>query len=82
MTLEPVVQIGKAGLTPSVVISAIDAIKARELVKVKVLQNCEEEPRAVLEMLAERTDTDLVQIIGRNALLYKKNQEKPKIELP
>lgn len=82
MTLEPVVQIGKAGLTPSVVSSAIDAIKARELVKVKVLQNCEEEPRAVLEMLAERTDTDLVQIIGRNALLYKKNQEKPKIELP
>lgn len=82
MTMEPVVQVGKAGLTPAVVTSAIDAIQARELIKVKVLQNCEEEPRAVLEMLAERTDTDLVQIIGKNALLYRKNQEKPKIELP
>lgn len=82
MMIDPVVQIGKAGLTPAIVISAIDAVKARELIKVKVLQNCEEEPRAVLETLAERTDTDLVQVIGRNALLYKKNQEKPKIELP
>ncbi|WIW71417.1 MULTISPECIES: ribosome assembly RNA-binding protein YhbY [Anaerosinus] len=81
-TLDPVVQIGKGGLVPSIVTSALDAIQARELIKVKVLQNCLEDPRAVIETLADRTNTDLVQIIGRNGLLYKKNFEKTKIELP
>lgn len=80
--LDAVVQIGKGGLAPAIVASAIDAIKARELIKVKVLQNCPDEPQEVLEMLAERTRSDLVQIIGRNALLYRKNPEKAKIELP
>ncbi|WP_110953349.1 ribosome assembly RNA-binding protein YhbY [Anaerosinus massiliensis] len=81
-TMDPVVQIGKAGLVPAVVISAIEAVKARELIKVRVLQNCLEEPKNVIEMLAERTDTNLVQVIGRNGLLYKKNVNNPKIELP
>lgn len=80
--LDPIVQVGKAGLVPSIVASAIDAVRARELIKVRVLQNCPEEPKDVLVMLAERTRTDLVQVIGRNGLLYKKNPEKAKIELP
>lgn len=82
VTMEPVVQIGKEGLTPAVVESAREAVKARELIKVRVLQNCLEEPEAVLMMLAERADTNLVQVIGRNGLLYKKNFNKSKIELP
>ncbi len=81
-TLDPVVQIGKGGLVPAIVTSASEAVKARELIKVRVLQNCMEEPRSVIEMLADRTNTDLVQVIGRNGLLYKKNFDKPKIELP
>ncbi|SEJ91043.1 RNA-binding protein [Propionispira arboris] len=82
VTTDPVVQIGKEGLTPSIVESAIDAVKARELIKVRVLQNCPEVAKDVIMMLAERTDTDLVQVIGRNGLLYKKNFDRPKIELP
>ena len=82
VTIEPVVQIGKEGLTPAIVESAREAVKARELIKVRVLQNCMEEPKAVITMLAERADTDLVQVIGRNGLLYKKNFNKTKIELP
>lgn len=80
--LDPVVQIGKGGLTPEIVVSARDVLKARELIKVKVLQNCVEEPSDVITMLAERMDANLVQIIGRNGLLYKKNWDKSKIELP
>ena len=82
VTMEPVVQIGKDGLTPAVVESAREAVKARELIKVRVLQNCLEEPETVITMLAGRADTDLVQVIGRNGLLYKKNFQKTKIELP
>lgn len=81
-TMVPVVQIGKAGLAPAIVVSAIEAVNARELIKVKVLQNCFEVPKTVLQMLAERTNSELVQVIGRNGLLYKPSNDKPKIELP
>ena len=82
MKLNPVVNIGKEGLTPTVVMAAREAIKKRELIKVRVLQNCMEEPEDVIPMLAERADANLVQVIGRNGLLFKRNFEKPKIELP
>lgn len=82
VTMEPVVIIGKEGVTPAVVSSAQEAIKKRELIKLRVLQNAEEEPADVLEVMAERVDADLVQVIGRNGLLFKRNFDKPKIELP
>lgn len=80
--LEPIVFIGKEGVTPTVVQAAREAIKKRELIKVRVLQNAEEEPADAITMLAERADVNLVQLIGRNGLLFKRNFEKPKIELP
>ena len=80
--LEPVVMIGKEGVTPTVVQSARDVIKKRELIKVRVLQNCLAEPEDVIRMLAERVDSNLEQIIGRNGLHYNKNFEKTNIELP
>lgn len=82
MSLEPVVFIGKEGVTPTVVTAAREAIKKRELIKVRVLQNAEDLPEDAITMLAERADVNLVQIIGRNGLLFKRNFEKPKIELP
>ena len=82
MKLEPVVQIGKEGVTPSVVQATREAIKKRELIKVRVLQNCMELPADAIAMVAERADANLVQVIGRNGLLFKRNFEKPKIELP
>lgn len=82
MNLEPIVQIGKEGVTPTVVSAAQEAIKKRELIKVRVLQNCMELPADAIAMVAERADANLVQVIGRNGLLFKRNFEKPKIELP
>lgn len=82
MKLDPVVNIGKEGVTPTVVQAVREAIKKRELIKVRVLQNCEEEPKDAITVLAERSDVNLVQIIGRNGLFYKRNREKPKIDLP
>ena len=82
MKLEPVVQIGKEGVTPSVVQAAREAIKKRELIKVRVLNNCLEDASDVMELLAERCDANLVQVKGNTGLLFKRNFEKPKIELP
>lgn len=81
-TLDPVVQIGKSGVIESVAESAEQALTAREIIKVRVLQNCPEEPKAAIAALAKATGAELVQVIGRNGLLYKKNAEKSKIELP
>ncbi len=80
--LEPVVQIGKAGVAPSVVSGAAGVIAGRELIKVRVLKNSPEEPATAIAQLAEGVGAELVQVIGRNGLLFKRNTEKPKIEFP
>ena len=82
MTMDPIVNIGKEGVSPTVVMAAQEAIKKRELIKVRVLQNCFEEPRDAIETLADRSNANLVQVIGRNGLLFRRNFDKPKIELP
>ena len=82
MKLEPVVMVGKDAVTPAVVQSARDVIRKRELIKVRVLNNCLEDASDVIELLAERCDANLVQIKGNTGLLFKRNFEKPKIELP
>lgn len=81
MTEEAIIMIGKEGVTPTVVASAREAIKKRELIKVRVLQNAPDEPADAITVLAERADANLVQIIGRNGLLFRRNFEKPRIEL-
>ena len=81
MTEEAIVMIGKEGVTPSVVASAREAIKKRELIKVRVLQNAPDDPADAITVLAERADANLVQIIGRNGLLFRRNFDKPRIEL-
>lgn len=78
----PVVQIGKSGVAGEVIKSACDAVKARELIKVRVLKNSPLEPKDALEELARQAECELVQVIGRNGLIYKQNPEKTKIELP
>ena len=82
MTMDPIVNIGKESVTPTVVTAAQEAIKKRELIKVRVLQNCFEEPRDAIETLADRSNANLVQVIGRNGLLFRRNFDKSKIELP
>lgn len=79
--MDPVVMVGKNGLENPVIDSARAAITKRELIKVKVLNNCLEEPAEVFESLADMLGAELVQIIGRNGVIYKAKKE-PKIILP
>jgi RNA-binding protein len=80
--MEPILFVGKEEITENVVKQADDALQARELIKGRVLQNCADAPPNIAWRLAREVKADLVQVIGRNFLLYRRAKEKPKIELP
>lgn len=82
MTMDCILSLGKASLTPEFTESVAEAIKKRELIKINVLKNCLDDPREIAATLAERTHSEVVQVIGRKIVLYKRNNEKPGIELP
>lgn len=81
-TIEPIIHIGKGGVVPGILQQADDALEARELVKVRVLQNCLEDTDEVAKELSIRSGAGLVQVIGRTFLLYRPAKKNPKIELP
>lgn len=80
--LNPVFQVGKASLTPEITEAIAECFNNNELIKIAVLKNCIDDPRAIGEAVAERTRSQLVQVIGKKIVLYKPNKDKPKIELP
>lgn len=83
MTMDPIFQIGKGSMTPSLTEAINEALEARELIKINVLQNCMEDPKEMAQMLAERTHSQVVQVIGKKIVLYKEGKkDKKKIVLP
>ena len=80
--LDPVIQIGKNGVSPEAVISAEEAFNTRELVKGAVMKMAPESPREAAETLAGRTRSQVVMVIGRKFVPYKPFKENPKIVLP
>lgn len=82
MDLDSTFQIGKASLTPEFVETIAEGFNKRELLKISVLKNCADDPRAIAEMLAGRTHSQVVQVIGKKIVLYKENKDHKKIELP
>lgn len=80
--LPAVVQIGKDGMSDAVIQSVEDVLLARELIKVKINQNSDEDIRTTAAYLADYLSCDIVQIIGRNCVLFKKKEKKSHYELP
>ncbi len=80
--LDPVFQIGKSSLTPEITEAIGECFNNHELIKIAVLKNCMDDPRAIAEAVGERTHSQVVQVIGKKIVLYKPNKDKPKIELP
>ena len=82
-TMEPIFQIGKASLTPENTEAISEALAARELSKISVLNNCMDDPREIAQVVAERTRSQVVQVIGKKIVLYREGKdEKKKIMLP
>ena len=81
-SLEPIFQIGKGSLTPEVTESISEAFNKRELIKIAVLKNCFNDPNEIAATVAERTKSQVVQVIGKKIVLYKESKDHKKIELP
>ena len=82
ININPVVQIGKSSVTPELVESVRQVIDKRELIKVSVQKNCFDDIHQIAELLAERTRSQVVQVIGRKIVLYKPSKDDPRIVLP
>ncbi|MBQ5735725.1 MAG: ribosome assembly RNA-binding protein YhbY [Lachnospiraceae bacterium] len=84
MVMDPIFQIGKSSLTPEVTEAINEALEKRELIKVNVLKNCADDPNELAQIVAERTHSQVVQVIGKKIVLYKeaKDKDKRKIVLP
>lgn len=82
LKLDPVFNVGKSSITPKFTSAIAEVLETRELIKISVLKNCLDEPREIAEVLAERTHSQVVQVIGKKIVLYKESKDNKKIELP
>lgn len=80
--LSPIMQIGKGGLTENMLKTFSDALEARELIKLTVLENSGENPKQLLQVLAAQLGAEPVAATGRKIVLYRASTKKPTIELP
>lgn len=80
--LNPIFQVGKGGVNENMIKQVGEALEARELLKVSVLQNCEVDRDTVAQQLSEGAKADVVQIIGNIIVLYKESKENKQINLP
>ena len=81
--MDPILQIGKSSITPELTTAIAEALEARELIKINVLQNCADDPKELAQILGERTRSQVVQVIGKKIVLYKEGKDdKKKIVLP
>lgn len=82
MNINPVFQIGKSSVTPEFTAAVDEALESRELIKIHVLKNCFDDPREIADLIAERTRSQVVQVIGKKIVLYRESKDKKKIQLP
>ncbi|MCY8104022.1 ribosome assembly RNA-binding protein YhbY [Bacillus mojavensis] len=80
--LSPIFQVGKGGVNDNMIKQISEALEARELIKISVLQNCEDDKNDVAETLVKGSRAQLVQTIGSTIVLYKESKENKQIELP
>ncbi|SDY50552.1 RNA-binding protein [Evansella caseinilytica] len=80
--LKPIFQVGKGGVNENLVKQVADALEARELIKVSILQNCDMDREEVAELISQGSGAHVVQVIGNTIILYKQSVNNKKLELP
>lgn len=81
-TMSPIFQVGKNGLSDNQIEQIQNALEARELIKITLLNTIPDEKHTIAEELAKATGADIVHLIGNKLTLYKESSKKPQIELP
>lgn len=81
-TLEPIFQVGKNGVNDNQVKQLIDALEAREIIKITMLDAVPQDKHSIANEIAEKTSAEIVQVIGKKLTIYKKSTKNPRIELP
>ena len=79
--IETILQVGKGGINDNLIQQVSDALAARELIKLRVLETGPGFAREIAQQLSEATRSDVVQVIGTRFVLYKRNEKNPKIQL-
>jgi RNA-binding protein len=74
-------QVGKGGVTPNIIKTISDALEARELIKLRVLENSDYTPREAAEEIAKATNAEVVTVIGTKFVLYRESEKNKKIIL-
>ena len=80
-TYDTIMQVGKGGVTPNIVKTISDSLEARELIKLRVLENSEYTPREAAEEIAAATNSEVVTVIGTKFVLYRESEKHKKIFL-
>lgn len=79
--IETIFQIGKGGINDHLINQISEALEARELIKLRVLETAPESVRDAADFIASRVNADVVQVIGSRFIIYKRSQNNPKIVL-
>ena len=80
--MEPILQVGKGGISENLIKQVDDALEARELIKITVLNNSFDDPKDICEELVKSTGSHGVQVVGKKIVLYRESKENKKIILP
>lgn len=81
-SLTPIFQVGKGGIGENMIRQISDALEARELIKLRVLDNSDYNAREAADIISEEVGADVVQVIGTKFVLYRESKDKKRIELP
>ncbi len=79
-SMETILIVGKDGINENLIVQVDDALTARELIKMRVLENAPVDAREAAFSLSEKTNSDSVQIIGTRFVLYRRNKDKAKYD--
>ncbi len=79
--METILQVGKSGINENTIKQVADALEARELIKLRILETCRTTVRETADTLAEKTSSDVVQVIGSRFILYKESLNNKTIKL-
>lgn len=80
-TMDTIFQVGKGGINEALISQVSDALRKRELIKLRVLDNSAYTSREAAEEIAEKTGADVVQVIGNRFVIFKRNPKEPVIDI-